>query len=241
VATIVGTPGPDVLVGHSEHAVITGLGGADDISGAFKFACGGRGADRIKGGWFGGAVEFGGPGDDVLDHEDFVDFVDMFGGPGDDHMDGYSSHLEGGPGDDVMNPGLGFVSYRHAAGRIVAYLGRGLVLGEGRDRVSSAYGLIATRFADRIFGAAHSVGVVAGLGGDDVMSGTLETYGGGGDDTIRGGPGDQVINGGAGDDTLYGGLGDDRLYGYTGDADSAFGGQGDDVCRAERVEQCERD
>lgn len=49
VATIVGTPGPDVLKGTEETDWITGLRGADVISGlgGDDVLCGGRGKDTI--------------------------------------------------------------------------------------------------------------------------------------------------------------------------------------------------
>jgi len=239
-ATLVGTPGPDHLVGRSDHAVIVGLGGDDDISGAFRIACGGRGDDTIEAGSIGGAREFGGPGDDFLDHAQFVDLVTMIGGRGNDTMEGYSSLVEGGPGDDVMDAGFGTVSYAHAARPIVAHLDRGTVFGEGRDRVSSLAGFVASPFADHVFGTASETGYLEGLAGDDVLSAALDTYGGGGDDTIRSGPNSDDVRGGAGDDTLYGGGGDDILHGNTGSHDSVFGGPGDDLCRAEAVAGCER-
>lgn len=82
-ATIVGTPGRDVLRGTKGRDVIAGLGGNDVIRGfgGNDRICGGRGRDRIFGGR-GADRLFGGPGRDVLR-----------GGPGRDR-------LHGGPGRD---------------------------------------------------------------------------------------------------------------------------------------------
>ena len=80
-ATIVGTPGPDVLRGTPRADVIVGLGGKDTIA-AVKgndTVCGGSGADTLG----------GGPGRDRL-----------FGGPGNDR-------ITGGAGRDTCAGGLG--------------------------------------------------------------------------------------------------------------------------------------
>lgn len=80
-ATIVGTPGPDVLRGTSRADVIVGLAGKDKITAAKgnDTVCGGAGADTIA----------GGKGRDRL-----------FGGPGNDR-------LTGGPGRDTCLGGRG--------------------------------------------------------------------------------------------------------------------------------------
>jgi Ca2+-binding RTX toxin-like protein len=51
VATIVGTPGPNVIHGTRGTDVTRGLGGNDKIFGGGRsdFICGGRGADKIHG------------------------------------------------------------------------------------------------------------------------------------------------------------------------------------------------
>ncbi len=81
VATIVGSPGDDMLRGTKLPDVIVGLGGNDTITGA-------SGNDTIC----------SGPGNDVISAGNGHDFVD--GGTGDDT-------LIGGFGNDVLRAGLG--------------------------------------------------------------------------------------------------------------------------------------
>ena len=97
VATIVGTPGHDVIHGTSQDDVIVGLSGGDAIygEGGADTICGSDGADAIRGGsgkdWLEGGLGrdsiAGGPDDDVLLGQ---------GGP---------NTLMGGPGTDVCNVG----------------------------------------------------------------------------------------------------------------------------------------
>ncbi len=86
-ATIVGTPGPDVLRGTSGPDVIVALAGADVVKGAGgdDVVCAGGGADRVRGG-AGDDRLAGGAGRDLL-----------LGGAGRDR-------LIGGPGADVARP-----------------------------------------------------------------------------------------------------------------------------------------
>ncbi len=90
LATIVGTPGNDTLVGSALRDVIVGLGGNDVIEGkgGDDIVCGGPGRDRIK----------GSGGNDVL-----------FGGTGKDRLFGASGRdvLWGGGNDDIMTGGSG--------------------------------------------------------------------------------------------------------------------------------------
>jgi hypothetical protein len=94
LATIVGTPGPDVLTGTPGKDVIAGLGGDDVINGGdgVDTICGGPGDDRID----------GGPGKD-----------DIAGDTGNDTMDGGTEidHLWGGDGNDTVGGGDGSHNY----------------------------------------------------------------------------------------------------------------------------------
>jgi Ca2+-binding RTX toxin-like protein len=102
-ATIVGTPGKDVLSGTDERDVIAGLGGNDSLSGVARndLICGGKGNDKLKGGkgndtLIGGANAdrlFGGAGNDRL-----------FGGtPGAPPRDAIDTCLGQGGADRVQN------------------------------------------------------------------------------------------------------------------------------------------
>lgn len=94
VATIVGTSGPDVLVGTDDKDVIVGLGGDDRIIGGRgnDTICGGTGRDRIAGG-AGKDTIFGGSGNDRLAGGSAADTV--AGGPGNDRVGGNG-------GDDIV-------------------------------------------------------------------------------------------------------------------------------------------
>jgi len=87
-ATIVGTPGNDMLVGTSDRDII--------------FA--GAGNDRIQGG-AGDDIICGAGGDDIIDGGAGFDWV--VGGAGDDRIRGNSGSdmLLGGPGDDILAGG----------------------------------------------------------------------------------------------------------------------------------------
>lgn len=65
-------------------------------------------------------------------------------------------------------------------------------------------------------------------------------FGGRGNDRLRGKKGADRIFGGPGRDRLLGGSGQDVLIGGAGRGDTAYGGGAKDLCRAERVGNCER-
>ena len=107
-ATIMGTPGNDILIGTNKDDVIIGLGGNDIIigkNGNDRICAGpgndvviaGNGNDHVSGG-DGNDLIVGGPGDDKLLGEDGNDLI--LGLPGNDAIDC-------GPGDDVGIGGPG--------------------------------------------------------------------------------------------------------------------------------------
>lgn len=98
-ATLVGTPGDDVIVGTAGDDLIVGMGGNDIV-------CGLAGDDVIHGD-AGHDVVSGGPGHDELDGGPGRDR--LRGGPGDDILDGGRGRdlLVGNRGDDQCVPGLG--------------------------------------------------------------------------------------------------------------------------------------
>jgi hypothetical protein len=99
-ATIIGTPGDDVLVGKKGPDVIAGLGGNDIIDGlgGDDLICGGSGRDVIRAG-AGNDRLWGGPGADRL-----------LGGRGDDLLRGQGGDdlLQGRAGSDRALGGAGF-------------------------------------------------------------------------------------------------------------------------------------
>ena len=119
VATIVGTPGDDILLGTPGRDVISGLQGNDYIDGfaGDDVLCGGFGNDTLIGSE-GFDLIFGAQGDDLLFAAgqeylvppfvlDDVRGARMFGGQGDDLIVGSDrwDRMQGGPGNDRL---LGF-------------------------------------------------------------------------------------------------------------------------------------
>lgn len=145
-ATIVGTPGDDVLVGTDEADVIVGREGDDTITAldGDDIVCAGKGDDEVFGGG-GFDIIFGAQGDDRLyaaDGRGLKDRVDtrgarMFGGAGADTIHGSDrwDRMQGGPGvdqlyghegrdwiragaqDDFVNGGLGIDDVHGGNGR----------------------------------------------------------------------------------------------------------------------------
>ncbi|MGH3507033.1 MAG: hypothetical protein ACRDO2_07490, partial [Nocardioidaceae bacterium] len=116
-ATIVGTPGDDVLIGREDTAdVIVGLGGNDIIRGAEDIngitapgdrLCGGAGDDYIRGGIGEDRIQ-GGGGRDNVDGGFQLDVITQ-GGRGNDQVADCDSEytggvriIKGGPGDDWL-------------------------------------------------------------------------------------------------------------------------------------------
>jgi Ca2+-binding RTX toxin-like protein len=203
VATIVGTPGDDVIYGTSAVFVIAGLGGNDTIYGR-----GGGGTLNRE------AVLCGHGGSDTIYSDCGYDcYTTTFGGRGADRIESGEtdmSLIDGGPGDDIL-VGQGDddwpdrVSYASAPGPITANLESGVVTGYGTDTVTGFTDFVASDHGDTILGA----------------GGSVDLYGGAGDDVMRAG-----LRAGKGN-ALFGDEGDDRLYG-TGGSDPFFPGLGDD-------------
>lgn len=196
----------------------------------------GRGSDYADGGIGNDSID-GGSDNDVLLGGEGND--ELRGGPGNDR-------LIGGAGADRMLGGAGrdIVDYSAAANGVVlpldatdqfGILGEyanqpaGGAAGEAAgDRVLEIEEIVATRFADKIYGAAWTWPVTVRLGaGDDRFDTGQEgvhvdlVYGEAGDDVIFAGAGDDVLDGGEGDDHLVGEAGRDTLIGGPG-SDTAF-------------------
>jgi Ca2+-binding RTX toxin-like protein len=220
-ATIVGTPGDDVLAGTAGPDVIAGLGGDDVIRGGAgaDVICGGRGHDILLGGvnrarrrGRGGrpwgsrtAVQtvaddvMGGRGDDVVRGGRGLDF--LRDGPGDDQV-------YGGRGDDWITASRGHDKYRGGSGEdlvdfffvarfgpITANLtsGRAFVA-HSIARLWSIRNLLGGRAADTLIGNAVANKLVGDAGNDTI-------YGRAGKDKLAGGPGTDRLNGGPGIDS----------------------------------------
>jgi Ca2+-binding RTX toxin-like protein len=107
-ATIVGTPGNDVLNGTNGNDVIVGMGGDDILNGGNgdDVICGGSGNDTIDGS-NNNDILLGGLGDDIISGANGDDT--MSGGGGNDSLTGANGNdtLDGGAGDDSLVGGLG--------------------------------------------------------------------------------------------------------------------------------------
>lgn len=247
VATIVGTPGDDVLHGGPGNDVIVGLDGSDRIDG--------RGGDDVICGGDGHSDDslHGGPGNDWLDGgEGSHDFLS--GGPGRDHLrsDAHRANLAGGPGDDVevarrVSDWVHFVSetgndvFRVRLPTTQARFE--LVSSPVGVRLDATAGTLRGRGRTTLDLAPGSTVWVVGSEHDDVLRGTA------GDDRIEGEVGDDRIRTAAGNDTATGGPGDNVIHTGPGNdlvlpdrADSrgpsfstVYGGSGDDILEFDRT------
>ena len=110
-ATIIGTPGDDVIVGTNKTDVIVSFGGNDTIFGGNgdDVICSGYGNDVVDGGNGKDYIDAG-EGDDVVNGGNAKDVI--FGGPGNDELDGGNSvdDLDGGDGTDTCIRGENLVA-----------------------------------------------------------------------------------------------------------------------------------
>lgn len=216
-ATIVGTPGDDVIVGKRASDVIWGGGGNDRIIGGPNgndTICGGPGNDVLIGGR-GYDVLIGGEGDDRLIGGTGSDVLD--GGGGEDILLGGrgSDILRGGEGDDVLTGHRGSDKLRGGGGHDV------LEGEQGSDRLEGEAGddlLLGDKGNDRLLGGEGNDRVEGGAGDDPLLDGgpgTDVVIGGTGIDHATGGPGDgDVVRGDNGTDKLDGGPGERDIVSY---------------------------
>ena len=171
VATIVGTPGNDLLQGTPGADVIVGLGGRDSIFGndGDDVICGGANPDRVDSDGFPVSEHLdGGLGDDRVYGGSGGDYVAggrgndvLFGGPGADALVGVNTDADrnrggfdrmfGGGGDDLL----------------AAWSSRVLLHGGGgNDRLEGDDG------ADRLFGDAGDDSLAPDAGNDRISGGS---------------------------------------------------------------------
>ncbi|WP_226893727.1 DUF4347 domain-containing protein [Nisaea sediminum] len=157
----------------SDHFVVTGSAGAQNITGSAGADTidGGDGADTISGG-LGSDLISGGAGGDSLLGQDGVD--SLFGFSGDDYIDGGagSDHLAGGDGGDTLSGGDGADTISGDAGNdsIVGGAGQDVLIGgTGDDTFSGS----ASEFnADTISGIAAGDQIVISNADLSTLSGT---------------------------------------------------------------------
>lgn len=216
-ATIVGSNGPEVLVGTPDADVVAAFGGDDVIEGrgGADVICAGPGDDMVFGG-SGADVLLGGAGDDILRGAAGGDTLvggsgadllqgdggpdTAFGGDGDDVLKGGSRAdlLLGGPGDDVLrgSHGTDTMSFLFADEGVSVDLLAGTATGEGSDTVSGVEHVVGSPFDDTLAGG-DGPDRLEGGDGSDILSGRD------GDDRLLGGPGDDLLVGGAGSDRAW--------------------------------------
>jgi Ca2+-binding RTX toxin-like protein len=202
--TIMGTPGPDHIVGKKASDVIYGGGGNDVITG------GPNGNDTIC----------GGPGNDTIVGGRGYD--DLQGEGGDDKLDGGtgSDQLDGGEGEDSLSGEKG-ADALHGGGGEDKLLGS-----KGPDKLDGGAG------DDYLDGQQGSDDVEGGGGEDRLLGdkGNDTLKGNAGDDLLEGGPGDDPhLDGGGGSDEVIGGAGIDNANGGAGDNDIVRGDNGTDT------------
>lgn len=172
-ATIVGTPGNDVLPGTPGDDVIVALGGNDRIlaGDGNDTVCGGPGNDFVRG-QRGNDTLLGGAGRDL-----------MFGNAGPDT-------LVGGDGNDVLWGGVGPDEIYAGPGNDTIHAGHGndfAIGGTGKDTLNGSTG------ADELWGGQGVDSMRGGIGFDDL-------FGEGANDLLIGGPGEDFLAGGPGSD-----------------------------------------
>jgi Ca2+-binding RTX toxin-like protein len=240
--------------GNSHHNEIYGNGAANTLrADGGKDILWGRGGDDVIEAGHKYTELRGGPGDDHLRDEPWVDEAprgNVHGGAGNDTFEiGHGGVVTGGPGDDsitivadwsIVHPGGGddtvealgspgrmpraLVSYWHAPGPVEVDLATGIATGWGTDQLIGVSDVNGTRYNDVMRGA-PPYGGFRGYGGNDILE--AAATGGEAGATLHGGRGDDVLRGSGGDDFLAGDRGSDILFGLEGD-DRLVGGEGRD-------------
>jgi Ca2+-binding RTX toxin-like protein len=137
-------------------------------------------------------------------------FVYGFGGTDTLTGSSLSDFIDGGAGGDTINAGGGFdyVSYNSSSGAVTLNLqtpasNTGAAAG---DAISNADAYILTEFGDTFIGLAGGQNIVFGYGGNDTLTGGLNTnnwfFGGEGNDRMVGGLWSDLYVGDNGADTL---------------------------------------
>jgi Ca2+-binding RTX toxin-like protein len=204
-ATIVGTDGPDRLIGTPRNDVIVGGSGADSIlgRGGNDMICGGTGPDTVHGGR-GSDNLLGQGGDDALDGGRSTDVI--AGGSNSDTITGREGTdlLNGEGGDDSLKGGRGFdlIAYFGARRGVNVDLDAGAATGHGTDRITGVEGVEGSIFDDTLAGDGRRTVLFGDAGNDTILGrdekGSSLLAG----DFLDGGPGNDDIDGGAGFDSV---------------------------------------
>jgi Ca2+-binding RTX toxin-like protein len=217
-ATIVGTPGPDVLAGTDGLDVIVALAGDDRIDGrgGNDRICADDGNDTVVGGPGADAV-FGAGGNDMILGSDGDDL--LFGEAGNDSITAGPGTLDGvvgGPGDDTLTGDeFDLVAFYDSPRGVQIFLKTGRATGNGNDQLRGFENVAGSNFDDTLVGTDDG-NAMFGQGGNDVIQGE------GGFDVALFGAGPVRVDLVTG---LATGEGSDRLV----DVEGLFGSQANDV------------
>lgn len=187
-ATIVGTPGDDVLRGTDGTDVIVARGGDDIISGFNEtdIICAGRGDDTVWGGSYDDYIRGGRGNDRLYGQDDGFNGDQLNGGPGNDFLNGGKTRNANGSYFSAADT----VDYSTSAHGVDVNLDIGVARGEGRDTFTNIGSVVGSPFNDRVYAGtgAPAVYVVATWEGDDILTldrGASYLTGGNGDDTYN--------------------------------------------------------
>lgn len=239
-ATVVGSPGDDVIMGTAKPDVIVGLGGDDMIDGQAgdDVICGNDGADTLLGGG-GGDHLFGGRDGYTLNAAGKALTGDLLdGGPGDDVMDGgyddrTSASIERADTWSYASTDRGVTV--DLSGRTTP--GTGQASGAGQDTLvlSQRMAVTGSAYDDTLTGSAWGDRIDAGAGNDTVAgrAGIDVVLPDGpdaqpGNDVVDVGAGADVVSSLAGRDQLSGGSGADHLEAFSPQPSQVLGGSDDD-------------
>ncbi len=231
-ATVVGTPGNDILRGTSHGDVMVGLGGKDTIlgGGGNDLICGGAGRDRIHGGDGADQVS-GGSGNDRLASSQKALGQDRFwADAGDD------TYVVKGDDTTLLDPAI-IVDFSRSPRGVGVNLLHGTARGWGHDTLRFAGGgdIVGSDHADVLVGTPFTDVLEGGTGADTIKAR-------GGDDAVSSAKGHARLSAGEGNDVLFvggaarvvhAGPGEDRIVdvplNHQPEATDLEGGPGDDI------------
>jgi Ca2+-binding RTX toxin-like protein len=206
---LIGRGGADILIGRNGSDTLNGGDGSDNLNGGDgDDLLSGENSDDILNGGAGGDDLGGGTGDDLLFGGDGGDILS--GGDSDDSLYGDDGNdgLNGGAGDDFIDGGDG-IDWLEEFGNVNFILTNTTLTGLGTDSFTSIENaLLVGRVGNNIIDAKNftlgSVNLFGGEGNDLLIGGSRNDslFGEGGNDTLAGKLGNDIIDGGTGTDIV---------------------------------------
>lgn len=188
---------------------------------------------------------FGLDGNDVITIGSGVKATRLDGGGGNDTLNGGSANdtLLGGAGNDLLKGNAGNDHLDGGTGADKIYGGSGRDLASYFSRKKAVFVSLDDKAKDGQAGEGDNVRSdvedIDGGAGDDVLRGSSAANrlrGNGGNDSLYGGQGSDLLTGGDGADRLYGEDGNDKFFAKDGEADSLYGGLGNDRSQHDKVD-----